>query len=132
MMSELLLEEKELNEKLRAVEKAMQEPLVKLRKAKVVLDKAKAYFDQCLAEVRPLQSDKTLLEGELEIIAGKKSKLRQEARMMDSPGMRPGTQELVTQMKEIVGDPADFRADKASKAMAADQALAELKAKMDP
>jgi hypothetical protein len=46
--------------------------------------------------------------------------------------MRPGTQELVTQMKEIVGDPADFRADKASKAMAADQALAELKAKMDP
>ena len=57
IMTELLLQEKELKEKVAALEKAMQAPVIKLRKAKAIMDKAKAHFDQCAAEVRPSDTD---------------------------------------------------------------------------
>jgi hypothetical protein len=79
----------------------------------------------------PIQSDKMLAEGELELVLEKKSTLRQEARLSEVGGMRPGTQELVQQMRGMVGDPAGFRAEKAVRAVEVESALDALKDKMD-
>ncbi len=131
-MAEYILQEKELKAKLAVVQQKLQAPVAKLKKAKMILAKAQAAYDAALAEVKPLLSDKTLLEGELEILEGKKSRLRQEARFAEGGGgaLRPGTQEFVQQMSDLVGDPAELEAKKAAKEMAADQALAALKAEM--
>lgn len=130
LMAEYIKQEKELNEKLRRVELQMQEPLARLRKAKEVLDKAKAYFDKCLQDVRPLQSDKTLLEGELEMVAENKRKLRIESRLAEGGGMRPGTQALVEQMQQLAGDPGQYAAAQAAKEMKVEDELAALKGKL--
>ena len=129
-MTEFLLQEKELKEKVRKVMLAMKEPVEKLRKAKAILEKAKAHFANCLAEVKPLQSDKIMLEGELELIEEKKSKLRQEARFAESGGIRPGTQALVDQMHELVGDPEQAKVREEIKAAQVDDALAAMKAQL--
>ncbi len=130
LMAEYIKQEKELTEKIRAVDLAMQAPVAKLRKAKQVLDKAKAYFDRCLQEVRPLQSDKTLLEGELELVLENKGKLRVESRLAEGEGMRPGTQQLVQQMQKLAGDPGQAEAAAAAKQLKVEDELAALKSKL--
>lgn len=130
-MTELVLQEKELKAKIGVVESKMQEPLEKLRRVRALLDKAKAAYADALATVKPLQSDKMLLEGELEMVMEKKSVLRQEARMRQSPGIRPGTAQLVEQMTELVGDPKAYELAKQAKAAEVESDLAALKNQMD-
>lgn len=130
LMAEHIKREKELNLKLRQVEQAMQEPLQKLRKAKAILEKAKTYFNTCLEDIRPLQSDKTLMEGELEMVLEAKRKLKIESRLAEGGGMRPGTQEFVQQMQELVGDPGQAEAAEAEKQLQVEDALAALKQKL--
>ena len=130
-MAEYILQEKELEEKLKHLNKQMQEPLQKLRRAKEILNRAQAAFDQALATCKPLQSEKILLEGELELLMDKKRELRKDARLREGGGIRPGTQALVEQMTEIAGDPDAHRLSQAAKAADIDNELAALKAKMD-
>ena len=130
-MAEYILQEKELQEKLTRVTQQMKDPLEKLRRAKELLNRAQAAFDQALATCKPLQSEKILLEGELEILMDKKRDLRRDARLRDGGGIRPGTQELVEQMTEIAGDPEAHRLSKAAQAADIENELAALKAKMD-
>jgi len=130
-MAEYILQEKELEEKLAHVGKQMKEPLEKLRRTKALLNRAQAAFDEALAVCKPLQSEKILLEGELELLLDKKRELRRDARLREGGGIRPGTQALVEQMTEIAGDPEEHRLSKAAKAADVETELAALKAKMD-
>jgi hypothetical protein len=129
-MTEYVLQEKELNAKIALVVKQMKVPLERLRRTKGILVKAQAAFDGALAACKPLQSDKMLLEGELELLMEKKSELRREARLRAGGGIRPGTQAFVEQMQEIAGDPEEHRLSKATQAADVEAQLAELKGKM--
>ena len=129
-MTELVLQEKELKAKIGVLDERMKEPVEKLRRMRAILDKAKAAYQASLDAVKPLQSDKMLLEGELELLLEKKSVLRQEARMRESGGIRPGTAALVEQMKGLVGDTEAFRLAQETKAAGVESDLAALKDKM--
>ena len=130
-MTEYVLMEKELQEKIDRVNKQMKEPLERLRRSKELLNRAQAAFDDALAVCKPIQSDKILLEGELELLLEKKKELRKDARLREGGGIRPGTQALVEQMTEIAGDPEAHRLSKEAKAADVENELAALKAKMD-
>ncbi|MCA9516982.1 MAG: hypothetical protein KC635_18695 [Myxococcales bacterium] len=130
-MAEYVREEKELKAKLAVVEQKLVGPEAKLQKAREIVLKAKAAYDQINAEVTPLRSEKTLLLGELELVGEKKAKIRHEAALAKGGyGMRPGTTQLVEQMKEIAGDPEEFAMKKELAKSDAAAALAELKKKM--
>jgi len=130
-MAEHIRQENELKAKLAILEQQLEGPEAKLDKAKQILLKAKAHFEQCLEEVRPLRSDKTMIEGELQLIEEKKSKLRQEAAFArGGGGIRPGTGQLVEQMNAIAGDADEAAMRKEVKAAAAADALEALKQKM--
>ncbi|MFT7581019.1 MAG: multidrug resistance efflux pump [Myxococcota bacterium] len=130
-MAEYVREEKELKAKLGVIEHNLEKPMQKLLKAKAIVEKAKAAYAQMLAEVKPLHSDKVLLEGELELLSEKKSKLRTEAmRARGGPGMRAGTTAFVEQMEELGGDAATAEMKEAIKDADAEAALAALKKKM--
>ncbi|MFO0746748.1 MAG: hypothetical protein U1F43_13915 [Myxococcota bacterium] len=131
-MAEYIRQENELKAKLALVVQQLEAPEAKLEKAKQIVLKAKAAFEQCLDAVRPLRSDKTLIEGELQMIEEKKSKLRQEAAVArgGGAGLRPGTGMLVEQMNAIAGDAAEAQMKKEVRAADAANALEELKKKM--
>ena len=130
-MAEYIREEKELQVKLGVIEHNLEAPLAKLDKAKAILLKAKTHYEACLAEVQPLRSEQTLLQGELELVREKKSKLRREALLArGNPGQRPGTQALVEQMNELAGDPEEARTKDAVKALDTASALEALKQRM--
>ncbi len=129
-MTELVLQEKEARAKLAAIEAALAEPERRLEQAKALLLKAKAAFEGCLEAVKPLRSDKILVEGELALIEDKKREVRMQARLIAGGGIRPGTQAAVEALQELAGDPAEAKLIQATKAAAADQALAALKAKI--
>ena len=71
-----------------------------------------------------------LLEGELDLVREKKSKLRVEAAVAEGGGIRPGTAELVEQMGELAGDAEAYRAKKAVQALDVEAELERLKASM--
>lgn len=129
-MTELVLEGKELQAKLAVLEQRLAEPMMRLAKAKQLLTRAKAAYEVCLEEVRPLRSDKILLEGELERVEEAKSKLRVESRVAEGGGIRPGTAAFVEQMSEAVGSPEEIALKKANKEAEVDVALAALKAQL--
>jgi hypothetical protein len=129
-MTELVLQEKEARAKLEAIEAALVEPEQRLEKAKALLLKAKAAYEGCLEAVKPLRSDKILVEGDLELIEDKKREVRMQARMIAGGGIRPGTQEAVEALQELAGDPAEAKLRQATKDAATEQALAALKAKI--
>ena len=130
-MAEYILQEKELQEKLATINREMREPLEKLKRAKEILRRAQGAFDEALAKCKPLQSEKILIEGELELLLDKKRELRRDARLREGGGIRPGTQALVDQMTEIAGDPEAHRLSKAAMAADVESELAALKAKLD-
>jgi hypothetical protein len=130
-MAEYIRQENELKAKLGVIVEQLKGPEEKLAKARAILLKAKAAYEQILEEVTPLRSDKTLLEGELTLVEEKKSKLRQEALFQrGGGGVRPGTGALVEQMNQLGGDPEEARMRKEVAAANAAEALAALKAKM--
>ncbi len=130
-MAEYVRDEKELKVKLEILEQKLAGPEAKLAKARAILLKAKAHYEQSLAVVKPLKSDKVLIEGELEMLGEKKAKLRHEAALARGGyGMRPGTKQLVEQLEEVAGDAETHRTNKAVKQLDASAALAALKAKM--
>ncbi len=131
VMTEYVLEEKRLRAKLGVLEQQLVEPEARLDKAKAILLKAKAAYEQALEVVKPLRSDKTLLEGELQLLEEKKQKLRMEMRMQEAGQIRPGTSEFVEQMSQLVGSPEELALRKATKDAEADEALARLKGKMN-
>lgn len=130
-MAEHIRQENELKAKLAILEDQMKKPEEKLAKAKEILLKAKAAYEHILAELQPLRSDKTLIEGELQMIEEKKSKLRQEALYArGGAGMRPGTEAFVNQMNELAGDAATAQMKKEVAQADAAAALEALKKKM--
>lgn len=130
-MAEHIKQEQELKAKLGVLLENLKKPEERLAKAKEILLKAKAAYEQILAEVTPLRSDKALIEGELQLIEEKKSKLRQEALYArGGAGMRPGTQAFVEQMNELAGDAETAQMKKEVAAADAAAALEELKRKM--
>jgi len=130
-MAEYIRQEKELKVKLEILEQKLEKPEAKLAKAREIVLKAKAAYEACLAEVKPLRSDKTLIEGELEMLSEKKAKLRHDAAMAKGGyGMRPGTQAFVEQMNQLAGDPAEHKLKKETGKLDASAALEALKAKM--
>lgn len=131
LMAQYILEEKRLTAAIDDLNAQLLEPTQKLERTREVLLRAKAAYDQAKAVVGSLESDRTLLEGELELITEKKTKLRIEARVAEGGGMRPGTAELVEQMTELAGDPEVYRAQKAVQALDVEDELARLKAAME-
>jgi chromosome segregation ATPase len=131
-MAEYIRQENELKAKLTILAEKMQKPEEKLAKAKEIVLKAKAAYDAILAELTPLRSDKTLWEGELEMVEEKKSKLRQEAMYArgGGGGMRPGTTQFVEQMNAIAGDAETAAMKKEVAAADAAAALEALKKRM--
>lgn len=131
-MAEYVRDEKALKARLGVIEMNLEKPMAKLAKAKAIVAKAQAAFDQILAEVKPLHSDKVLLEGELELLGEKKSKLRMEALRArgGAQGMRAGTTDFVEQMNELGGDAETAEMKEAIKDADAGAALAALKQKM--
>ncbi|TNF25137.1 MAG: hypothetical protein EP329_23615 [Deltaproteobacteria bacterium] len=130
-MAEYIRQEKELKVKLEILEQKLAGPEAKLAKAREIVLKAKAAYESILADVKPLRSDKTLIEGELELVAEKKAKLRHDAALAKGGyGMRPGTQAFVEQMNQLAGDPAEHRLKKEASALDAAAALEALKARM--
>ncbi len=130
-MAELIKQENEQKAKLAIVEQKLAGPEEKLEKAKAILLKAKAAYEQILAEVQPLRSDKILIEGELTALREKKSELKHQAALSrGGAGMRPGTQAFVEQMQELVGPAEDIRLKNEVKQQDASQALEALKRKM--
>ena len=130
-MAEYIKQENELQTKLGVLVENMKRPEEKLAKAKEILLKAKAHFEQILAELSPMRSEKTLLEGELQLLEEKKSKLRQDAiYARGGGGIRPGTEAFVEQMNQIAGDPAEAQMRKEVAAADAAAALDALKKKM--
>jgi hypothetical protein len=131
IMTELILQEKELLEKIARIDDALVEPLARLAKAEELLAKAQAAHKQCTSMVQPLQSEKTLLEGELALVAKKKSETRMQARRIEVGGIRPGTQEFVDQMNTLAGDPEEARLKKQAADMDVEAKLKALKHRMD-
>ena len=131
VLTEYILEEKRIQEGIGKVEDQLEAPLEKLKKAKAIVLRAKAALEAAWAEVKPLQSQKILLEGELELIQDKKREARIQARVTEVGGIRPGTSEFVEQMNELAGDPEEARIKEATKALDVDAALADLKSQMD-
>ena len=130
-MAEHIKQEQELKVKLGVIVENLKRPEERLARAKEILLKAKAAYEQILAEVTPLRSDKALIEGELELIEEKKSKLRQEALYArGGGGMRPGTTAFVEQMNQLAGDAETAQMKKEVAAADAATALEELKKKM--
>lgn len=130
-MAEHIQQENEQKSKLAIIEQKLVGPEEKLERAKAILLKAKAAYEQILAEVQPLRSEKILIEGELTAIREKKSELKHQAALSrGGAGMRPGTQAFVQQMSELVGPPEDLQLKKEVKAQDAAAALEELKRKM--
>jgi len=130
-MAEYIRQEKELKVKLEIIGQKLAGPEARLERAKAILLKAKAAYEQILGEVQPLRSDRTLLQGELELIAEKKAKIRHEAALARGGyGMRPGTTQLVEQMNELAGDAEAHRMKKTTQKLDASLALEELKKKM--
>jgi hypothetical protein len=130
-MAEYIKQEQELKLKLGVLVENMKKPEEKLAKAKEILLKAKAAYEQILADLSPMRSDKTLIEGELALLEEKKSKLRQEALYArGGGGMRPGTTAFVEQMNELAGDAATAQMKKEVAAADAATALEELKKRM--
>lgn len=130
LMAELLLQEKELRAKIGAIDAQLEEPLARLARARAILVKAKAAYEQILGEVKPLQSDRILLEGELQLVAEKKTEARMEARRIEARGVRPGTQQFVEQMNQLAGDPEEAKLHKATAALDLEAELAALKSQM--
>jgi len=130
LMAEYILEEKRLGSAIEDLNDQLRGPGEKLERAREVLLKAKAAYDQAKGVVESLESDRMLLEGELELILEKKSKLRVEARVAEGGGIRPGTAELVEQMGELAGDAEAYRAEKAVQALDVEAELERLKAAM--
>ncbi len=130
LMTELVLMEKEEQAKLAAIQAQHDEHEPRLQKARALVLKAKAKFDEVRAVVDPLQSDKILIEGELEAIAKKKAECRMEARRIEVGGIRPGTAEFVEQMHELTGDPKVHKANAEAKALEVEAELAALKARL--
>jgi len=129
-MAECIKQEQELKAKLAVLVEAMRRPEEKLAKAKAILLKAKAAYEQILAELTPMRSDKTLLEGELQLLEEQKAKLRQEAMLARGRGVRPGTTAFVEQLNELAGDAETAQMKKEVAAADAATALEELKKKM--
>jgi len=130
-MAEHIRQENELRAKLAILAENMKKPEEKLAKAKEILLKAKAVYEHILAELSPMRSDKTLIEGELVLIGEKKSKLRQEAIFARAGGgIRPGTGAFVEQMNALAGDAETAQMKKEVAAADALAALEELKKKM--
>ena len=130
-MAEYLKQEQELNAKLAIIAERLKVPEERLEKAKQIALKAKAALEQIYEEVKPLRSDKTLIEGELQLLAEKKSKLKHDALMArGGAGMRAGTTAFVEQMNQLAGDPAEATMKKEVAQADAAAALAELKKRM--
>ena len=131
LMAELLLMEKEEDAKLAVIQAQLDEHEPRLRKARELVLKAKAKFDEVRAVVDPLRSDKIMIEGELEAIAQKKAECRMEARRIEVGGIRPGTAEFVEELQELAGDPEVYKAENEAKALDVEAELAALKARME-
>ena len=130
-MAEYLKMEQELNAKLAILVDRLKVPEERLEKAKQILLKAKAACEQILEEIRPLRSDKTLIEGELQLLGEKKATLKHDALMArGGAGMRAGTTAFVEQMNQLAGDPAEASMKKEVAQADAAAALAELKKRM--
>ena len=130
LMAQYILEEKRLTAAIADLNDRLKVPNEKLERAREILLKAKAAYDQAKGAVESLESDRTLVEGELDLVLEKKSKLRVEAAVAQGGGIRPGTAELVEQMSELAGDAEAYRAKKAVDALDVDAELARLKAAM--
>ena len=130
LMAELVMMEREEEAKLAEVQAELDVQEARLAKARELVLKAKAKYDEVKAIVDPLQSDKILIEGELAAIAEKKAECRIEARRIEVGGIRPGTQEFVEEMNRIAGDPEVAKAKAAAKALDVEAELAALKAKL--
>jgi len=130
IMTELILKEKELEESIARLDAELVTPLKRLEKAKSLLLKAKGAYEKIMAGVQPLQSEKTLLEGELALILEKKSAARIEARKIEVGGIRPGTAEFVEQLNEMAGDAETARIQEETARAKAEGDLADLKERM--
>ena len=130
MMAELVMMEKEEQAKLAKVQAQLDIQEARLAKARDIVLKAKAKYDEVKALVDPLESDKVLIEGELAFIAQKKAECRMEARRIEVGGIRPGTQEFVDEMNRVAGDPEVAKAKAAAKALDVEAELASLKARV--
>ena len=130
LMAQYILEEKRLNAAIDELTGQLRAPSEKLERARELLLKAKAAYDQSKGVVESLESDRMLLEGELELIGEKKSKLRVESRVAEGGGIRPGTAELVEQMGALAGDAETYRAEKAVEALDVESELERLKSAM--
>lgn len=131
-MAEYIRQENELKAKLAILVDKLKKPEEKLARAKEILLKAKAAYEHILADVKPLRSDKILIEGELQMIAEKKSTLRQEAAIArgGGAGLRPGTAAFVEQMNQVAGDAETAKMKKEVAQADAAAALEALKKKM--
>ena len=128
LMAELVLMEKEEQAKLDAIQAELDVHTPRLAKARELVLKAKAKYDEIKAVVDPLESDKILIQGELADIARKKSECRIEARRIEGGGIRPGTAEFVEQLNEVAGDPEVARAKAEAQAVDVEAQLAAMKA----
>lgn len=131
LMTELVLMEKEEKAKLAVIQAKLDEHEPRLKKARELVLKAKAKFDEVRAIVDPLRSDKIMIEGELQSIAQKKAECRMEARRIEVGGIRPGTAEFVEQLQEVAGDPEVYKAENEAKALDVEAELQALKAKLE-
>jgi len=131
LMAELLLTEKEEGAKLAVIQAQLDEHEPRLQKARELVLRAKAKFDEVRGVVDPLRSDKILIEGELEAIAQKKAECRMEARRIEVGGIRPGTAEFVDELQKLAGDPEVYKAENEAKALDVEAELAALKARME-
>lgn len=130
LMAELVMREKEETAKLASVQAELDIHEARLAKARAVILKAKAKYDEIKAVVDPLQSDKILIQGELDALAQQKAECRMEARRIEVGGMRPGTQEFVEEMNKVAGDPEVAKAKAEAKALDIEAELAAMKAKL--
>ncbi len=131
LMAELVLMEKEEAARLAAVQAQLDLEAPRLAKARALVLKAKAKYDEINAIVAPLESDKTLIQGELDLIAQKKAECRMEARRIEVGGIRPGTAEFVEHMNKVAGDPEVAKAKAAAKALDVETELAAMKARLE-
>lgn len=130
-MAVYVRDENELKVKLGLVEEKLKGPEEKLAKAKELVLKAKAAYDQILEQVQPLRSEKTLLEGEIQIIQEKKSELRHQAQIERGGGAaKPGAELLLEQMKQMGADPLEAQMKRETAQAEANAALEGLKTKM--
>ena len=130
LMAELVMMEKEEEAKLAKIQAQLDIHEPRLAKARALIMKAKAKYDEVKGVVDPLASDKILIQGELASIGQKKAECRIEARRIEVGGVRPGTQEFVEKMNEIAGDPEVAKAKAAAKELDVEAELAALKARL--